>query len=136
MRGRVISTYGGLWETGPLSIVALSRGTRDGLEVGHVLALYRDPRSARYAQRTEPLWGRSGPTGNDDRITVLSGSRFRLATARSSIEGRPCAKSDFAKLPAERYGLVMVFVRSTARRSASSCRRRGRSPSPTSITNP
>jgi hypothetical protein len=68
VRGRVVSTYGGLWETGPLAIVALSKGKRDGIEVGHVLALYRDQRSARYAQRTEPLFGRSGPAGDDKRI--------------------------------------------------------------------
>jgi hypothetical protein len=39
--GRVISVYGGLGEGGRYSVVTLSRGQRDGLEVGHVLALYR-----------------------------------------------------------------------------------------------
>ena len=108
VRGRVISTYAGLWETGPLSIVALSRGARDGLEVGHVLALYRDPRSSRYAQRTEPLWGRTGPTGNDDRVTYYPAP---LPARDSELfdRGQPVRESDFAKLPAERYGLVMVF---------------------------
>jgi hypothetical protein len=108
VRGRVISTYGGLWETGPLSIVALSRGTRDGLEVGHVLALYRDQLSARYAQRTEPLWGRTGPTGNEARIPYYPAP---LPARDSALyeRGEPVRESDFAKLPAERYGLVMVF---------------------------
>ncbi len=108
IRGRVVSTYAGLWETGPLSIVALSRGTRDGLEVGHVLALYRDPRSARYAQRTEPLWGRTGPTGNDDRMAYYPAP---LPPRDSPLydRGEPVREGDFAKLPAERYGLVMVF---------------------------
>ncbi len=41
VRGRVISIYGGIASGGRHSIVALSRGARDGLEVGHVLALYR-----------------------------------------------------------------------------------------------
>jgi hypothetical protein len=108
VQGRVISTYGGLWETGPLSIIALSRGTRDGLEVGHVLALYRDQRSTRYAQRTQPLWGRSGPTGNDDRVTYYPAP---LPARDSELfeRGQPVRDGDFAKLPAERYGLVMVF---------------------------
>jgi hypothetical protein len=108
IRGRVVSTYGGLWETGPLSIVALSRGSRDGLEVGHVLALYRDQRSARYTQRTEPLWGRTGPTGNDSRITYYPAP---LPARDSELfdRGQPVREGDFAKLPAERYGLVMVF---------------------------
>lgn len=39
--GRVMSIYGGLSEAGKHSIIALNRGTRDGLEVGHVLALFR-----------------------------------------------------------------------------------------------
>jgi hypothetical protein len=108
VRGRVISTYGGLWETGPLAIVALSRGTRDGLEVGHVLALYRDQRNARYVQRTEPLWGRTGPTGNDDRLPYYPAP---LPARDSELydRGQPVRDADFEKLPAERYGLVMVF---------------------------
>jgi hypothetical protein len=39
--GRLISVYGGLGEGGRYSVVTLSRGVRDGLEIGHVLALYR-----------------------------------------------------------------------------------------------
>jgi hypothetical protein len=39
--GRVIALYGGVGEGGRNSIVSISRGARDGLEVGHVLALYR-----------------------------------------------------------------------------------------------
>lgn len=44
MQGRVIGIYGGLGkvgEAGPLQIITLNRGRADGLEVGHVLALYR-----------------------------------------------------------------------------------------------
>jgi hypothetical protein len=105
--GRVISTYGGLWETGPLSIVALSRGSRDGLEVGHVLALYRDLRSARYAERTEPLWGRTGPSGRDERIPYVP-AEIASRTSPLFSTDPPIKASDF-DLPAERYGLVMVF---------------------------
>jgi hypothetical protein len=108
VQGRVISTYGGLWETGPLSIVALSRGSRDGLEVGHVLALYRDQRSARYAQRTEPLWGRTGPTGNDGR-SVYYPAPLPPRDSELYDRGQPVHEGDLARLPAERYGLVMVF---------------------------
>ena len=41
--GRVMSIYGGLGkvgEAGPQQIVTINRGTSDGIEVGHVLALY------------------------------------------------------------------------------------------------
>lgn len=44
MQGRVIGIYGGLGkvgEAGPLSIITLNRGRADGVEVGHVFALYR-----------------------------------------------------------------------------------------------
>lgn len=37
--GRIVSIYSGLNETGTQSIVALNRGTRQGMQVGHVLAL-------------------------------------------------------------------------------------------------
>ena len=108
VQGRIVSTYGGLWETGPLAIVALSRGKRDGLEVGHVLALHRDQRNARYSQRTEPLFGRTGPSGDDKRIPYYPAD---LGVRESPLfeGGAPVREEDFAKLPAERYGLVMVF---------------------------
>jgi LysM repeat protein len=37
--GRIVSIYSGLNETGTQSIVALNRGARQGVQVGHVLAL-------------------------------------------------------------------------------------------------
>ena len=40
--GRVISVYGRVGSAGPGSIVSLNRGVRDGLEIGHVLALERN----------------------------------------------------------------------------------------------
>jgi hypothetical protein len=43
LRGRVMSIYGGLGkvgEAGPQQIVTINRGRADGIEVGHVLALY------------------------------------------------------------------------------------------------
>ena len=43
IRGRVISIFGGtgqVGEAGPQQIITINRGARDGLEVGHVLALY------------------------------------------------------------------------------------------------
>ena len=108
VQGRIVSTYGGLWEAGPLAIVTLSKGKRDGLEVGHVLALYRDQRSARYADRTEPLWGRQGPSGDDKRIPYYPAD---LPARDSPLfkSAPPVRESDFAQLPAERYGLLMVF---------------------------
>lgn len=38
---RIMSIYGGLGEAGAGSVISLNRGARDGLETGHVLALFR-----------------------------------------------------------------------------------------------
>lgn len=43
IKGRVMAIYGGLGkvgEAGPLQIVSINRGRADGIEIGHVLALY------------------------------------------------------------------------------------------------
>ena len=42
IRARVLSTYGGVNEAGSKQIITISKGKRDGLELGHVLALYTD----------------------------------------------------------------------------------------------
>lgn len=108
IRGRIVSAYGNLQETGPSSIVALSKGSKDGLEVGSVLAIYRHQSGSRYAQRTQPLYGRSGPTGSDaprdyynEQLSPRDGPVY---TPRD-----PSRDNDIANLPDERYGLVMVF---------------------------
>ena len=41
IQGRIIATRGGLRETGPRNVVTLNKGSSDGLEPGHVLALLR-----------------------------------------------------------------------------------------------
>ncbi len=40
--GRIISAYGGLTDSGVYQTVVINRGSRDGLEPGHVLAVYRE----------------------------------------------------------------------------------------------
>ncbi|PKO71646.1 MAG: peptidoglycan-binding protein [Betaproteobacteria bacterium HGW-Betaproteobacteria-14] len=42
LQGQVAAIYGGVKETGRHSIVTLNRGSRDGIEAGHVLAIYRN----------------------------------------------------------------------------------------------
>jgi hypothetical protein len=42
IQARIISVYGGVGTAGRGSIISLSRGTMAGIEVGHVLALYRN----------------------------------------------------------------------------------------------
>ncbi len=107
VKARIISAYGSLQETGPMSIVALSKGSKDGLDVGSVLAIERSQTSARYSQRTEPLFGRSGLSGSDSPRVY----RTEALPPRDvfSSRGEAVTRDDIAKLPDERYGLVMVF---------------------------
>ena len=46
---RVISVYGGVSQAGQNSAVTLNKGARDGLEVGHVLALYHKGEIVKHA---------------------------------------------------------------------------------------
>lgn len=48
---KVISIYGGLAQAGRYSMLVLNKGTNDGLEVGHILAIYRS--AALVKQRAE-----------------------------------------------------------------------------------
>jgi len=108
VRGRIVSTYSNLGETGPSGIIALSKGSKDGLEVGHVLAILRSQSTAQYETRMAPLYGREGPSGSDRPRTYHA---EQLTTRDSSVfeTGKPIRPADAAKLPDERYGLVMVF---------------------------
>lgn len=42
VRGRIVSIYNGVTETGRYHVVSVSLGKQDGIEVGHVLALHRN----------------------------------------------------------------------------------------------
>ena len=42
VEGRLVSVYGGVNEAGQWSTVLLNRGSNDGIEIGHVLALHRN----------------------------------------------------------------------------------------------
>jgi hypothetical protein len=108
VRGRIMSTYGNLGETGPTGIVALSKGSKDGLEVGHVLAIYRNQSTLTFGQRMAPLYGVQGITADaSPRPYYDEGLPPRDAPLYE--RGRRITMEDAAKLPDERFGLVMVF---------------------------
>jgi LysM repeat protein len=81
--GRVMALYGGVGEGGRGSIVSISRGKRDGLEMGHVLALYRAGSS----------------------VT----NRFSTAGAADSTWRFTDDRPQTHALPEERYGLLFIF---------------------------
>lgn len=53
INGRILSAYGGIAEVGKGAIVTLNKGTRDGLETGHVLAIYRHGKNVAPAAHDE-----------------------------------------------------------------------------------
>jgi hypothetical protein len=72
IQGRIISLYGGgtkLGEAGNQTVIAINRGRTQGVEVGHVLALYRPGALVAEAGRS----GRSGAT------LTLPNDRYGLA---------------------------------------------------------
>lgn len=115
---RIIAAYGSLYETGGNSIVTISKGARDGLEVGHVLALYRNLNTSNYKMRESALWGRAGLV-YDAKNPNTNYVNAPLMTRDSPLWGRagPTGykyKDDRTLLPSlqlpdERYGLLMVF---------------------------
>ncbi len=108
VRGRIMTTYGNLGETGPLGIVALSKGSQDGLEVGHVLAISRSQSTSSYELRQSPLYGEQGLSASGSPRTYYS-EQLTPRDAPLYARGKPITAADIARLPDERYGLVMVF---------------------------
>ena len=78
--GRIVKIFDGIYETGRNYIVTLNRGTRDGIEIGHVLAIHRNSRLGIYGKRDVSVY-REDPT----------------------------SPAEVYQLPDERYGLVFVF---------------------------
>ena len=97
--GRIIKIYGGLAEAGPQSIITISKGSSDGLEPGHVLAINRfgkiikDPEFDLEKYEAEKAAKKSE--------TESSSS----AEKNSGLDLQP----GLIKLPNERIGLVMIF---------------------------
>ena len=108
--GQILSIYSGVAEAGANAIVTLNRGSSGGLEVGHVLAIYREgkiirnPNTAKDKQphRWEKIknpphrWGE--PSNNN-------------SSAPDKKPEETVAELDPAlmKLPNERVGLLMIF---------------------------
>lgn len=112
IRGRIIKIYGGLAEAGPESIVAISRGAQDGVEIGHVLAINR---YGRVIKDPEP-----SKSADNDSKPKLKELNFEVS---KDADGKPIVnfekkseKNDglalepgMIKLPDERVGLLMIF---------------------------
>lgn len=110
--GRIISVLGGVAEGGPETIVTLNRGTNDGIEVGHVLAINRygrivkDPEYVKSKVETKPKLKEL----NFDVKTAPDGSKIvDFEKKPRDVNVQPALEPGMVKLPDERIGLLMVF---------------------------
>ncbi|HEY9268528.1 MAG TPA: LysM peptidoglycan-binding domain-containing protein [Methylotenera sp.] len=114
IRGRIIKIYGGLAEAGPESIVAISRGSNDGLEIGHVLAINRYGRVIKDPEPSKEAKDKS------DAKTKLKELNFEVSKdtngkpivnfeKNSTKNGGLALEPGMIKLPDERVGLMMIF---------------------------
>ena len=115
---RIIALYNQLFETGPSSVITLNKGSRDGLEPGNVLAIYRNLNAPTYTLRESSLWGRTGliysaKNPNTNYQNEPMGDRNSPVYGRIGPMGAEF-KNDkdiipIVTLPSERYGLMMIF---------------------------
>jgi hypothetical protein len=94
--GRIMTSYEGAVEIGRNTVVTLNRGNTDGLEEGHVLAVYS-----------------AGETITKKRVDPREHKPEVNVTVEHDANGKPIVnlvkETNLLKLPDERVGLVMVF---------------------------
>ena len=114
IRGAIMNVDGGVSELGQFQVVAINRGARDGLEVGHVLASYHRGDTITRAGRTADFYSTTSRwmEGLDLRRNPVVPEPAMPAKA-AVIDGKVVSTAPPAtgpiKLPDERNGLVFVF---------------------------
>ena len=104
VRGNIISVPDGVTQVGRYQVVVIDRGTQDGIESGHVLAVYSRPESVvdpngEHFPVPEPR--QDFPLSFDTDLTIL---RARIANAYAPAFLGPVE----VQLPERRAGVVMV----------------------------
>lgn len=116
--GRIIKIYGGLAEAGPQSIVSISRGSADGIEVGHVLAISRygrvikDPEPPKETEEQKQEKANAKPKLKELNFDVqrdADGKPVVNFEKAPEAAGELVLEPGMIKLPDERVGLLMVF---------------------------
>jgi hypothetical protein len=109
--GRIIKIYGGVAEAGANTVVAINRGSNNGLEEGHVLAINRRGKIIK-----DPEYKSNGAATpkknlkelNFDVSTDADGKKV-VNFAKNPSNPEPVLQPGEVKLPDERIGLVMIF---------------------------
>lgn len=110
--GRVLSAYDGANTTGRNAIIAISRGSADGLEEGHVLAIHRGGTTLPPEKDTsgKPREGYINLERNEDgTVKRDEEGRIQLRFGTRPADGSSDPEPVKIKLPDERIGLAMVF---------------------------
>jgi hypothetical protein len=123
VRGRIISAYGGISDSGRYQTVVINRGTRDGLEPGNVLAIYREGHAVELSrdEKDKLAWvaDKQGiPEGaawlyddvrclkQNQSISYNGGDDVKSAFRHTCLDQ---GSEDAVKLPDSRSGLLMVY---------------------------
>jgi hypothetical protein len=122
--GRIISAYGGLSDSGRYQTVVINRGSREGLEPGHVLAVFREGQAVTLTrdEKDRMTWINEKSAGVPDGGAWLYNDVRCLkenskVTYDQSVDARNTFRStclgndskNAVKLPDARSGLVMVY---------------------------
>ena len=122
--GRILSAYGGLSDSGRYQTVVINRGSREGLEPGHVLAVFREGQAVTLSrdEKDRMIWVNEKSAGVPDGGAWLYNDVRCLkenskVTYDQSVDARNTFRStclgndskNAVKLPDARSGLVMVY---------------------------
>ena len=122
--GRIISAYGGFSDSGRYQTVVINRGSQDGMEPGHVLAVFREGQAVTLTrdEKDRMNWVNAQSTGtansdawlyNDVRC-LKENSKVtydQVADVRNTFRNTCLGNNNdrAIKLPDARSGLVMVY---------------------------
>jgi len=94
---RLVSIYRGISETGKLSVVVVSAGKKNGLEPGHVVAMFRNRGTVKHSE----------PSTNEHRYpdvrTMIQKGPY------SDIRSMVAKEETVFNLPEKRYGSALIF---------------------------
>ena len=124
VKGRIVSAYGGMSDSGRYQTVVINRGSQDGLEPGHVLAVFREGKAVTLSKDEEDRvkWVNSNAKGGsnggawlnsdvrclnqDSKVSYDQAAEARNTFRETCLSNR---SSRAVKLPDARSGLVMVY---------------------------
>ena len=124
IRGRIVSAYGGMSDSGRYQTVVINRGSNAGLEPGHVLAVVREGKAVTLSKDEQDrlTWVKEKSSGaangaawlytdvrclnQDSKVSYDQAAAARNTFRATCISNR---SSRAVKLPDARSGLVMVY---------------------------